>query len=150
MALSIEKYKGFYIARYELGLESGNPVSKNADTNTNVTTADASQNATKGWYGLYQVQKNMYNTLSSNVKSSMIWGSQYDAVMNWIGVNNATAAVESKRNADQITGKKADDILNNIYDLYGCHYEWTIEATEKSGRVARGGFCWAQRIFAII
>ena len=32
MATSVAKYKGFYVGRYELGLEGDTPVSKNAST----------------------------------------------------------------------------------------------------------------------
>ena len=42
MVESVDKYKGFYVGRYELGLEGTTPVVKNASTNSGVTTADAS------------------------------------------------------------------------------------------------------------
>ena len=55
MVESVAKYKGFYIGRYELGLENNNPVSKNASKNSNVLTANASNNSTYRWYGLYNI-----------------------------------------------------------------------------------------------
>ena len=44
-----------------------------------------------------------------------------------------------KRNVETVTGSKAEDIINNLYDLYGCHYEWTLEANDSIIRVLRGG-----------
>ena len=77
-----------------------------------------------------------------NVGSSMIWGSQYDAMMLWmqntsndIGLN----FTKGVRNTTSVTGSKSDDIINNVYDLYGCHLEWTLEANNTESRVFRGG-----------
>ena len=59
----------------------------------------------------------------------MIWGSQYDAMLNWISKNGYDVASidNTKRNKFTITGKQKDDVINNIFDLYGCHREWTLE-----------------------
>lgn len=56
MIESVLKYKGFYVARYEAGLdENNNIVFKNASVEENkVTTAGASNSETKTWYGLYK------------------------------------------------------------------------------------------------
>ena len=126
IVMSVNKYKGFYVARYELGLDSSNkPVSKPATTSSGITTADASQTATKSWYGLYDKIKTMYpSSGSGNITSTMIWGSQYDAMMNWmaktgkdIGNSNSTAWGSNHT----ATGTKSSDIINNVYDLYGGH-----------------------------
>jgi len=71
----------------------------------------------------------------------MIWGSQYDAMMNWMAKNNKTvgSSDSSKRNSGTVTGSEPKDVINNVYDLYGCHYEWTLEAFYTSSRVLRGG-----------
>ena len=143
MVASVAKYGGFYVGRYELGLEGTTPVSKPASGT--VTTADASQDATKSWYGLYSKCKEMYpESGSSNITSTMIWGSQYDAMMNWMAKTGKTigTADSSKYNKSIITGLKAnqyEDIVNNVYDLYGCHLEWTMEAYDSFGRNTRGG-----------
>ena len=142
MIESVSKYHGFYVARYELGLEGTLPVSKNAITNTGVTTADASNSNTSRWYGLYSKSKE-YAPESSNksVVSSMIWGSQYDAMLNWMQKNgeNITSKNESKRNTTEVTGSNSNDVLKNIYDLYGCHSDVTLEAYATIGRGAYGG-----------
>ena len=32
-----------------------------------------------------------------------------------------------------------NDVINNVYDLYGNSYEWTLEAFSNDSRVLRGG-----------
>ena len=133
---SINKYGGFYVGRYELGLEGTNPVSKPASET--VTTAAANNSNTNSWYGLYSKCKS-YS--ADNLTSTMMWGSQYDAMMNWMAKTGKTVgtADSSKYNTATTTGSKEDDKINNVYDLYGCHYEWTLEAFDTDTRVSRGG-----------
>ena len=144
MIESVQKYKGFYVARYEAGIEGDNivfkNVSKNADT---IKTLDASENSGNKWYGLYQ-KMSTFETTSDKVVSSMIWGSQYDAMMNWmLRTGNSVGKIldSSKRNDGSVTGSKESDIINNVYDLYGCHYEWTLEnyGYANASRTLRGG-----------
>ena len=143
MISSILKYKGFYIARYEAGLDktTNEIVFKNASIEANnVITTDTSNIETSRWYGLYQKIKT-FTTDSDKVVSSMIWGSQYDAMMNWMAKNrkNVGNTDNKKRNSMNTTGSNTNDIINNIYDLYGCHYEWTLETYSDSHRARRGG-----------
>ena len=144
MIASVLKYKGFYVARYEAGLDktTNEVVFKNASVEANnVTTADASNSETSSWYGLYKKIKT-FTTDSDKVVSSMIWGSQYDAMMNWMAKTGKTVGKsdDTKRNTTTITGGgKKPDIINNIYDLYGCHVEWTLEAFSNDFRARRGG-----------
>ena len=143
MIESVLKYKGFYVARYEAGLDANkNIVFKDAHiTENNVTTTDASNGETKTWYGLYKKIKT-FTTDSDKVVSSMIWGSQYDAMMNWMAKNNKTVgnSDSTKRNSGIVTGSEPKDVINNVYDLYGCHREWTLEALDTFSRVLRGGY----------
>lgn len=143
MIASVLKYKGFYVARYEAGLdENKNIVFKDASVAGNkVTTTDASNRETYSWYGLYQKIASFTETDDKFV-SSMIWGSQYDAMMNWMAKTGKTVGWtdDEKRNNTTITGGgEKPDIINNIYDLYGCHWEWTLEACDSSYRAGRGG-----------
>ena len=140
MIESVVRYKGFYVARYEAGIENGNIVFKNASgENSTITTADASNSSTKTWYGLYSRIKG-FTTAEDSVVSSMIWGSQYDAMMNWMAKNgtNVGSSISGYNNTTK-TGSKDTDVINNIYDLYGCHWEWTLEACYSSKRAFRGG-----------
>ena len=141
MIESVNKYHGFYVGRYELGLEGTTPVSKNASKNKNITSAIASNTNTRMWYGLYSKCKEYAIEKSENsVVSSMIWGSQYDAMLNWILKSGATVGGNSaKRNTSTITGNNISDIIKNIFDVYGCQYEWTLESNKSIYRVVRGG-----------
>ncbi len=153
MALSVAKYGGFYISRYEMGLgENSNPVSKNASIEeNNITTAVASKLKINNWYGLYNKAKEylVNNKIYPKVKSSMVWGSQYDAMINWMQNNGIDVEstvfpkAETKRNLTDVTGKanigesENKDILNNIYDLWGCNFEATLEAYNSNSRIIR-------------
>ena len=66
---SVAKYGGFYVGRYELGLEgkSKEPVSKKASDT--VITADATESKGNMWYGLYSKCKS-YS--AENLTSSMM------------------------------------------------------------------------------
>lgn len=143
MIKSVSKYHGFYIGRYELGLEDSTPVSKNASTNTGVTTADSSNSNTNMWYGLYSRCKEFAEEDDDNksIVSSMIWGSQYDAMLNWMQKQgqSITENNNTKLNTTSITGNNNIDCIKNIYDIYGCHSEWTLAATTDNGRIIRAG-----------
>ena len=134
MVESVNTYKGFYVGRYELGLKGTKPASKKG-----ITTADASNSNTKYWYGLYNKCKEY--TSESSVVSSMIWGSQYDAMMNWMAKQGETVgtADNTKGNTKTTTGSDSSDVIKNVYDIYGCHTEWTLEAYSNGARVSRGG-----------
>ena len=142
MVKSIVKYEGFYVGRYETGIDKiGKAVSKNASTDNNIGTSTASG---AGWYGLYSEQRTMAkdNGLDS-VESSMIWGSQYDAMMIWMqktGTTIGTGYDTTRKNAEQETGSSTTDIINNVYDLYGCHFEWTLESSYSNSRDWRGSY----------
>ena len=141
MIESVLKYKGFYVARYEAGLDKTTKeiVFKNASVEANnTTTTNAGNSETKSWYGLYKKIKTFTND-SDKVASSMIWGSQYDAMMNWMAKNGKIVGTANSDvyNSKTITGNKSTDIINNVYDLYGCHLEWTLEASDA--RAHRGG-----------
>ena len=82
MARSVAKYGGFYVGRYEVSFnESRKAQSKGSSVEPYVYSATAAEDSANTWYGLYAYQK-AYST--SSVQGSMIWGSQYDAMMNWI------------------------------------------------------------------
>ncbi len=139
MIESVDKYKGFYVGRYELGLEGTTAVSKKSDSS--VTTANSNHTNTNLWYGLYSKCKS-FSEESGKVVSSMMWGSQYDAMMNWMlkQGENITEANAIRTNTLEGTGSNQLDVIKNIFDLYGCHYEWTLEANSDSNRIYRTGY----------
>ena len=71
----------------------------------------------------------------------MIWGSQYDAMMRWMqsGEHKVDVTLTGNRNTSTTTKASTTDVIKNIYDLYGCHFEWTLEAYSTNNRVGRGG-----------
>ena len=148
MSDSIKKYKGFYIGRYELTGSVDEPTEKAGK----VLTAASSEAG--NWYNLYKACQNVV-TGKENVKSTMIYGVQWDAVCDWLeqsgfntdsnssswgNYNNSSdnAAIEGA-GSKQNTGYSDYWKANNIYDLAGNYYEWTQEANSTGYRIRRGG-----------
>ncbi len=145
MTKSIEKFKGFYIGRYELS-NVGEKKNQPSLTNTN-------------WYNLYAKCKEL--KASEKVETRMIWGLQWDATCNWIAnygdkkniTNSSKWGNYSNYNTEysegdeeyvseagnkQNTGYSEYWKANNIYDLAGNCYEWTQEACSSYNRAGRG------------
>ena len=133
MIASLEKYKGFYIGRYELTANG----EKTGATQTNVN-----------WYTLYKNCTTL--AVGSKVKTRMIWGLQWDATCNWLDSsgfditnsstwgnydNNTATGHGSRRN----TGFSESWKANNIYDFAGNCWELTQEALNTHVRVSRAG-----------
>ena len=136
MIASLEKYKGFYIGRYEL--------------TANGEKTGATQTCTNGvkWYTLYKNCTTL--AVGSKVKTKMIWGLQWDATCNWLAssgfnikdsstwgnyYNNTATGHGTKQNTGYSESWKA----NNIYDFAGNCFEFTQEANNTSYRAFRGG-----------
>ena len=183
MYKSVSDYGGFYIARYEAGINGTTESTKTNDTNKQTqdgsvkpvskqgvgvwnfiawggTKTDTSPNdglpgdETKD--GAVKVARSMYNNVytgnkntETNVKSTLCYGVQWDAVMNFIdnkyvkgkaegyvkdstGKGNYTGDIAK-------TGDKEEYSAKNIYDMAGNVYEWTMEAFGTGSRVYRGG-----------
>jgi len=169
MVGSVKIYGGFYVGRYETSWTGnkvasvGNVISMTAATLLEeIWSTSVSSNANKAtWYGLYVKQKELYNKESDSVVSGMIYGCQYDAIMNWMSdIENPNAEIEDKKfikdstgmgwyydnntnNSTHLTGLNLNggmNKVNNIYDLAGNYTEWTQEAYGGC-RVFRGGSC---------
>ena len=132
MIASLEKYKGFYIGRYEL--------------TANGEKTGATQN--KNWYTLYKNCTTL--ATGSKVKTRMIWGLQWDATCNWLnnsGFNifnssswgNYSTNDATGHGSKQNTGFSESWKANNIYDFAGNCYELTQEAYSTRYRACRGG-----------
>ena len=143
MLTSIEEYKGFFVGRFETSLDSNGK----AQSKINKVPATAETTSANTWYGLYAKQKD-FATSNSRVESSMIWGSQYDAMLKWILLNeqsekilNSDEGNHSGTVANTGAYNNGSDIINNIYDLDGNVREWTLENSGDTtkNRVSRGG-----------
>ena len=127
MIKSLEKYKGFYIGRYELTANG----EKTGATQTDVN-----------WYTLYINCTTLAS--GSKVKTRMIWGLQWDVTCNWLDKSGYNIADSndwgnysgSKKN----TGFSESWKANNIYDFAGNCWEFTQEADRTNSRASRGGF----------
>ena len=133
MIASLEKYKGFYIGRYEL--------------TANGEKTGATQN--KNWYTLYKNCTTL--ATGSKVKTRMIWGLQWDATCNWLAgsgfdITDSTSWGNYKDNtatghgSKQNTGYSESWKANNIYDFAGNCDELTQEAYGTNGRATGGGY----------
>ena len=104
MIKSISNYHGFYVSRYEMSKSSNNTAASVGNVTPIVNDSD------NKWYGLYAYGKTYTNSANS-VESSMIWGSQYDAMMRWMqsgehGVD-VTKDIGNNRNTSTTTSKRS-------------------------------------------
>ena len=159
MIVSVEKYGGFYIGRYETGnINQETPVVQKGNTNISRQT----------WYNMYKRCKNIRGD-NTNVVTGMIWGNQWDRTLMWLietgsktkeqiaddstswgNYNNATfeyvnssgsTVTKNENSGTKIpTGNTEYTKANNIYDLAGNVYDWTMEAYSTNYRVCRGGY----------
>ena len=145
MRAQVLKYHGFYIGRYEAGV--------NTTTLRTGSTSTAQEVVSKkgvapynyvawgedlddiGTNGAVYLSQNMYAD-SSSVTSTLIYGVQWDAMCRYIEDYTRTTNTKS---APELTGSVSTDVSKNIYDLAGNCTEWTMEARSTNNRVERGG-----------
>ena len=135
---SIQKYGGFYIGRYELTGSVDIPTVERGGT---VIT---SQN----WYNLKKACTNLVS--SSYAQSTMIYGNQWDEVMDWlkktefagdeekVDTDSSSWGNYNSGNSAKAAGYSETWKANNIYDLAGNCWEWVQEASGTDTRVLRG------------
>ena len=153
MVKSVDTYGGFYIGRYE----TGNLVATAGREPVVVKGNSSISNV--NWYYMYRNIKEL--AANSSVKSTMIWGCLWDRTLIWLAeTNQASSGVNGKSYAEianssgwgnyetdsggtgskQPTGNSETWKANNIYDMAGNVYDWTIEAMYTDIRVFRGGY----------
>ena len=157
MIESVEKYGGFYVGRYETG---------NIYNDKVVIVKYNNQINSQTWYNLYKKCKDLKNT-NINIETGIIWGSQWDRILIWLvesgnknkqeiidsttwgNYNNVTFSykdskgkTKNKNSGESIiilAGSSEYTKANNIYDLAGNIYEWTMESIGGYNRIYRGG-----------
>ena len=145
MIESVLKYGGFFVGRYETSY-NGTVVA----SVSGVKPMSAETTSGETWYGMYQKQKD-FTVSSDKMQANMIWGSQYDAMLNWAIEGEDKAHVTAKTYGNHQGSSvgavecgsynNGSDKINNIYDLEGNLFEWTQEAYYPYFRVYRGGNC---------
>ena len=162
MKNQVLKYHGFYIGRYEAGVNS-TTLRTNYTTNQTVVCkkgvapynripwgkamndinselmppTDKYNTASANTNGAVYLAKNMYST-SDSVVSTLVYGCQWDAMCRYIGDSQRTTPTKTSTGA-QLTGSVPTDVSKNIYDLAGNCIEWSMEAYGSSIRDLRGG-----------
>ena len=146
MIYNARDYRGFYVGRYEMGIENGNAVSKLGVTPASAYDECTNEGTGEGalrWWGLYEKAKT-YTNSSNSVQSHMIWGAQYDAMLNYAleGADKGKVTSIDYGNYGPKSLKTgtttSSDKINNIFDLGGNMGEWTMEGNGYNGRVVRG------------
>ena len=154
---SVNKYGGFYIGRYETGdLSKENLVVRKENINI----------SGQSWYTMYEKCKKLKN--NNSIETGIIWGSQWDRTLIWlIETENKTKEEICKdstswgnyvnatfeyinSNGDIVTkdigkgtiiptGSTEYTKANNIYDLAGNVWDWTMESFYTYYKGWRGG-----------
>ena len=162
MRAQVLKYGGFYIGRYEAGVNSTTLRTKvtttqtvvckkgvapynyvpwgNAMNDVNTAFAPSDNNPDNvNTNGAVYLAKNFASQHNyTSVISTLIYGCEWDAMCRYIGDSQRTTPTKS---APELTGSVSTDVSKNIYDLAGNCYELTMEAADTSYRVLRGGSC---------
>lgn len=148
---SVNKYKGFYIGRYETGIENNTartsssgiaqePVIKKKKYIYNYISWGNSTIDETG--GAVEKARSLYEN------STLCYGVQWDAVMRWIYKDNILNSIlqDSNENGNYDingnlikTGDNEHYQIKNIYDMAGNVCEWTMESFGITQKVQRGG-----------
>ena len=163
---SIKKYGGFYIGRYETGGLNGKAVVRKMDTNIasqtwytmykkcktlgienpSVTTSmiwGTLWDETLDWFMksgavLNDGTQMTYSLICSN---STTWGNYYNATFDYYSDSNMAIAQKAMSTSTRIPAGSAERTkVNNIYDIAGNVWDWTLEANSSYSRVFRGGY----------
>ena len=161
MKTQVLKYGGFFIGRFEAGVNSTTlrtattaaqavvskrgvapynwvPWGKSMSDITSDVTSSENSNITTATKGAVYLAKNMYAHPDS-VTSTLCYGCQWDAMCRYIGDSNRTTP---KKSAAELTGNVSTDVSKNIYDLAGNCYEWTMEVYFNNRRVVSRRLLW--------
>ena len=169
MLASVEKYGGFYIARYEAGTTNARTKKANGTTDLLIQknkkvynfvgwgassteidgdVADYDNGYNQG-KGAVILSRDLYN--NDDIVSTLVYGVQWDATIDFIK-NIENQNVDGKKffedstdmgvyglSSPAVTGSNDNYKVKNIYDLAGNVGEWTMEYYTP-GRVYRGGY----------
>ena len=164
MKASVLANDGFYVGRYEAGTTNSARSSSSGITDSvvikqgkyvyNYVGWSNSDDMTNELGGAVELSKN-FDTVNgyTSVTSTLIYGVQWDAIMNFIDPAYATGSCTENsfvrdstgkgwydQSAPTTTGSNENYAVKNIYDLGGNVCEWTMEAYNTGIRVIRGRY----------
>ena len=146
---SVKKYHGFYIARYE--------ASKNNTTNKAQSVANQLPWNKIQWGntmtdlsgGAVEVSRSLYLADRDGIKerdpvSTLCYGVQWDQTIRFLenrytGIKKSGEGYGNYSGGIKMTGSIKEYAQNNIYDMCGNLFEWTMESYSNNKRVVRGG-----------
>ena len=162
---SIKEHGGFYIGRYETGGLSGTAVVRKMETDINNQTWYTMYEKTKElsgtndnaitsmiWGSLWD--ETLQWLVDSGAKTSdgtqltyeliddsTKWGNYVNSTFSYIPADATTPDETATKSRSTLipTGSAEYTKVNNIYDLAGNVYDWTLEAYSTNYRVLRGG-----------
>ena len=162
---SVEKYGGFYIGRYETGnLSRDVAVVQKGNTNISSQTwftmyekcktlSDNNNNIETGMIWGNQWDRTMMWLMECNtedettgkskeevISDSTSWGNYKDATFEYTYSSGSVVTKNSGSDTKIPTGSTEYTKANNIYDLVGNVYDYTMEAYSIKGRVFRGSY----------
>ena len=147
MVNSVNIYKGFYVGRYETSW-TGTEVASIGNVNPMNGETMIDGEHTSNWYTFYTEIKKLHN---DSVVSSMIYGSQWRAMMIWMNDIINPNVEGNKKYIDNSkwmgnysgpaikTGTNDNYKVKNIYDLAGNMAEWTQDSSNDQYRLYYGG-----------
>lgn len=154
---SVKNNKGFYIGRYEAGIESDEP-RKNGDLTKDEAVVKKNKNVYNyiGWSladnmsselgGAIELSRNFAKNQGydqTKVHSTLCYSVQWDTALNFIDPGYTGYAKDSTGKGNYTgellkTGSNEEYKVKNIYDMAGNVYERTMEL-DGTCRVSRGG-----------
>ncbi len=151
MKASVEEYKGFYIGRYEISHDATGGVQSKKNKNPWMSI-ELGNSMTDLSGGIVQKIRNMYkesDAIKGKAVSTLVYGVCFDETIRFLKTNEKYKEIDIKSygfgnyRTDNVipTGSNDEYALNNIYDIAGNVYEWTMESYGASSRIFRGGSC---------
>lgn len=168
MVESVNKYGGFYVARYETTIPDR---SREEDKNEGSCSFKAGRDVeiNTNWYQFSKMHENYGISTGSNIYSNSIWGCQWDQMMLFMKdikneLNGGKPYIISAENmaaeTNDIISKSAskeNNYTKNIFDVAGNVYEYTLETrsatthTKRSSCYQKGASPYAsKRSYVII
>ena len=118
---SVDKYKGFYIGRYEAYSANYILYSKRGVTPSKGQT----------WTAYNSYSKNLYTIATKGVQSRLLYGAEYDTALAFMMKTKPDYATSTNygnySGSLRVTAGTSTDVVNNIYDMAGNVSEWRLE-----------------------